>query len=394
MTHDYRVYATRWDSPRTVEEIPASGIEFSMPLSDHGDCSLTATVEPGRSQWRPAVAPGISGLLIARDDVPVWQGWVTADPQTGPRTFGIRAVEWGAFFERVPAVAATYVQWDDHALFRDLITRAALVSGQDPQIVMGTTLGGVRSDWSVKSWDDKTVEGEFRAVGNQADGPEWYFDSAGTMAAPLRRLMLSQRHGHITPQTILEYVEDSADWEPPEGLPSITLLGSLFPGGLAVPATRRRGGNVVAPPMRTRDTGSSATQTIAIGSGEEVAQLRATRSASTLLAWGWPRLTRTTSYTDITIWTTLDRHARADLAATAGLATGYSLVTFDGAPDWTQTPRGSSVRVLLDTDVYGAERPVGGQGGFTARLLNTTVRIPDDGPAQVQWDLATVLDDL
>jgi len=43
----WEVYATRWDSNFIVEElIPARGLEFTMPLSDHGECSFSATVEP------------------------------------------------------------------------------------------------------------------------------------------------------------------------------------------------------------------------------------------------------------------------------------------------------------------------------------------------------------
>ena len=129
---------------------------------------------------------------------------------------------------------------------------------------------------------------------------------------------------------------------------------------------------------------------VAVGAGEEKAQLRAP-APSGLIGAGWPRLTRTETYSDVTSTTTLARHARADLAAAEGLTTGYQLVTLDGDPDWTQVPRGSTVQVILDTDVYGAERPVGGSDGFTTRVQGITVAVPDDGgDAQVQWDTATV----
>ena len=105
-------------------------------------------------------------------------------------------------------------------------------------------------------------------------------------------------------------------------------------------------------------------------------------------------MTSFSDYSDVTVKATLNRHAAADLKAVAGIATAYSLVTLDGDPtaDWSQTPRGSSVRVVLDTDVYGCDRPVGGADGFTARCINTLVRVPDSGSAQIEWQVDETLE--
>jgi len=51
-------------------------------------------------------------------------------------------------------------------------------------------------------------------------------------------------------------------------------------------------------------------------------------------------------------------------------------------------PRGGSVQVVLDTDVYGREQPV----YLTSRVLDVRVTVPDDGRAQVQWSVADVLE--
>jgi hypothetical protein len=105
-------------------------------------------------------------------------------------------------------------------------------------------------------------------------------------------------------------------------------------------------------------------------------------------------MTVTGNFSDVARKSTLQNHANAGLAARAGIATGYSLVTLDGDPtaDWLATPRGSTVRIVLDTDVYGAERPVGGVNGFDARCLGITIRILDDGQPQVEWNVAEVLE--
>jgi len=385
----YEVYATRWNDGHIIEEmLPAKGLEFSMPLSDHGEASFSATVEPGRSFWRPSIAPVASGVLIARDGVPVWSGMVWAESQSGPRTFDFRCAEWGSFFERVPAAPYTYSAFNDHAIFRDIIARAQLVDGQNPGVVFDTsTVGAATSDLTINAWDDLTVERAFRQVADAEGGPEWYFQTAGTMENPVRRLVLGDRLGHTTAQTVLEYVEDTEAYVPPEAPPSMTMLGNLFPGQQPQALVGRGGGNVIAHPARSRDGSASATVAVAIGAGEEVAQLRRT-ATSGLIAAGYPRLTRTSSYTDVTDPTTLQRHANADLKDVAGLLTSYTLTTFDGSPEWTNTPRGSTVRVILDTDAYGAERPV----EFDARLLDVSVQVDDDGPAQVNWLVSTTLE--
>lgn len=389
----YEVYATRHDDPRIVEElIPARGLEFSMPLSDHGDASFTASVEPGRSLWRPSIGLPVSGILITRDDVPYWSGWVTDDRPAGPRSFQFTCREWGAFFEdKVPAVQRLWNSTNDHQIFRDLITDAQAIAGQNLHIQVGTSTGSSVSDWAVRAWDDTTVGREFRALSSADGGPEWYFGTGGTVDAPVRQLILGDRLGHATAQTVLEFVEDTQDYEAPGGPPTLTLLGGLYPGAAVSVPVHRAGGNLIAQ-GRTQTVASAATATIAIGAGAELAQLRRSAQSTRLLAAGWPRMTTTAQYTDVSDPATLQGHATADLAKAAGVATGYSLISLDDDPDWTQTPRGSVVRVVLDTDIYGAERPVGGPNGFDARLLETTVRVADDGPAQVEWRIADVLE--
>jgi hypothetical protein len=386
----YEVYTTRFDDPHVVNQIPnPSGLFFTLPLSDHGEASFTATSEPGKAFWRQALALPSSGVLIARDGVPVWGGWVTGERPTGPRSTSYTCKEWGHFFEeKVPALPRTWTQVNDHQIFRDLVNDAQAISGQNLQIqIDGSTTGAAVSDRTINAWDETTTGREFRSVGDAEGGPEWYFDTAGTLATPVRQLVLGDRLGHTSPQTTLEYVEDTVDYEPPGPPPMVVLYGDLFLAGPQLVPVRRAGGNVIAQ-GRTRDVAEAATVARAFGSGEEAATLIKTATATNLLSAGWPRMTTTKSYTDVVDGTTLQRHANADLAASAGVATGYSLVTLDGEPDWTQIPRGSTVYVVLDTDMYGGVRPV----QFTARLLDLVVRIPDSGVAQVEWRIADVLE--
>jgi len=389
--HRYEVYANRWDEPHIIEElIPSRGLEASFPLNDHGAASFEATVEPGKSFWRPSIGLPISGVLIARDGVPIWSGWVTDEDQTGERTFSFQCKEWGAFLEdKVPAIPWTYTDINDALIFRHQIEQAQAIVGQNLQIQTGTYLGAATSTRTINDWDDSTVGRELRAIGEAKGGPEWYVGTGGTMENPVRLLALADRHGHTTAQTTLEYVVDTEDYQTPEGPPVVRLLGSLFPGPAPLVPTRRAGGNLIAA-KRRQSVSDAATVAKATGSGEEKARLVRTATASRLLGFNWPRMTTTKAYSDVTVPATLQGHADADLAATAGIATTYQLVSLDDDPDWTQTPRGSTVQVVLDTDVYGAERPVGGPDGFESRLFNTIVRQPDSGPAQVEWVTATV----
>jgi hypothetical protein len=380
----YEVYATRWDDPHVVDElIPAKGLEFSMPLSEHGECSFTATVEPGWSSWRSSLTKDVSGILVTRDGQPVWSGWLVEDRESGPRSFTFRAIEWGFFFAAVPAIPDTYTDANDCLIFRDLIDQAQAIEGQDVAVVTGSALGAAKSDRKISAWDDTTVEREFRSVAEAEGGPEWYFGTTGTMEQPVRQLYLGDRLGNAEPTTVLEFVEDTAPAAGPGGIPVVGLLGDLFPGSMPVVPTRRAGGNVIAK-ARTRQ-GDSATVAVAVNGEAENAQKRKT-ATSALLAAGWPRMTRTKTYSDVTVPATLQRHANADLAKAEGITTGYSLVTLDDDPDWTQCPRGSSVIVSIDSDIYAGPRPL----QFASRLLNLTVRVADTGSAQVQWDTATV----
>ena len=385
----YRVYATRWDTGGVVEEIPAKGLQFSMPLSDHGECSFNATVSPG-SVWRPAVSAPVTGILVARDDEPVWTGWLlTDDQQAGSRTFAFGAYEWLKFYAAVPAVAHDYADKNDHYIFRDLISRAAAdVTGQDVGIVMdSSTMGDSSSDLTIEEWDHPYVEQVVTELANTEGGPEWYVQAGGTLSAPTRRLVLGDRLGLTTSDVVLEYVEDTAA-APALGAMTTSVLSSLLPTVGPVTSLERRGGNVLVV-NRTRDGSRTVTATLAVGAGQEAVQLTKSAQSDRLLAAGFPRLTRIGSYTDVTNARTLQRHANADLAASCGVLTGYTLVTLEGDPEWRQVPRGSTVRVILDTDVYGGARPV----DFTTRVQNITVAVPDDGgPAQVAWDVADVLE--
>lgn len=388
----YQVYATRWDSPNIIEEmLPARDLEFSMPLNDHGQATFTATAEPGRSFWRQAINPFVSGLLVAKDDVPVWCGWVVSERETAPRTFQFTALEWGSWFERVGAHPGTWTSANDYDIMRDLISAAQADSSSDARVTYDlTSTSANSSDLTINVWDGRTAYSAIHEVSEQG-GPDWYFGAGGTLSAPLRQFVFGDTLGHTTAETVLEYVEDTEDYAAPEAPPSVILLGDLFPAGTSASGNvGRRGGNVLEV-ARDRNSASSATQVIATGAGVEDAQIRYVTEATDLIASGrWPRLVRFAHNSDISHVSSLASWAQEQLDAARGLTTGYSLVTFDDEPRWRQTPRGSQVRVILDTDRYGAERPVGGDQGFTTRLLNTTVRVPDDGAAQVQWDVATV----
>jgi hypothetical protein len=382
----YEVYATRWDDGHVVEElIPARGVEFSMPLCDHGEASFSATVEPGRSFWRPALSSAMSGVLICRDGVPMWSGQMLGEWQTGPRTFDFTFAEWGSAFESVPAVPLSVSGWNDHAIFRRLISDAQAIAGQNFLVQLGSTLGAATSDLTVNAWDTTTVEEEFRRLGESAGGPEWYFATTGTFENPTRTLVLGDRLGSTSPVTVLEYVEDTQDYVAPEPPPLLTTLGHVFPTDhRVIDAGGRRGGNVIAHPARVQKPGITAA--VAVGSGEQEAQLRKYAQADDLLTAGYPRRTKTTRYQDVTVEATLQRNANADLGAARGMTTTYTLSTFEDDPDWTQVARGDTVMVSLDTDVYATARPL----EFTARVLDIAVGVQDVGPAVVNWTISEV----
>jgi len=383
----FEVYATSWSDPHPIEQIPATGLEMSFPLSDHGECSFSATVEPGRSFWRPALSAAMSGVLICSDGVPVWSGQMMSESQSGPRTFDFTFAEWGSFFEQIPAKPLTLANTNDHDLFRRFITDAQAVAGQDCGIILGSSLGASVSDLTIHAWDSTTVEEEFRRLADAENGPEWYFATGGTLDAPTRNLVLGDRLGSVSPVAVLEYVEDTQAYVAPESPPTLTLLGSLFPGAQPYAVIGgRRGGNIIAHPARQVTPGVTAV--IAVGAGQESAQLRRTATATALLTAGYPLKTKTVQYNDVSIPATLQKHANADLAAASGMTTAFTISTFGSDPDWSQIARGDTVRVELDTDVYATERP----WIFTSRVLGISVHVPDTGQLAVNYSIAAVQD--
>jgi len=359
----FQVFATRWDDGHVIEEVvPAKGISFSLPLSDHGEASFSATVGPGRNDWRQALSCATSGILICQDNVPVWAGQMTGESQSGPRTFDFKAQEYGAFFKDVPAnsssVPTVYSGWNDHAIFRDLVTTAQSKLGQDVGVLVGSTLGAYVSDLTVDFWGTTSCEEEFRRLGEAEGGPDWYFAATGTLENPTRTLVLGDRLGSVAPVAVLEYVEDSGEGE--------------------------RGGNVIAHPGRQQSPGLTATW--AIGSGDRMARKRYPAVAMDLIIAGHPRRTRTVQYQDVVNLSTLGRHANADLAAARGMTTAYSLSTFGDRPTWVSIARGDTVTVSLDTDAYGGGRPV----VFNTRVLEIRVKGRDEGPPVVDYLVADV----
>jgi len=384
----FEVYATRFDDPSIIEElIPARGLEMTFPISDHGECAFSATVEPRKSFWRSAISCAMSGILVCSDGWPVWSGQILGERQSGARTFDFTAAEWGSFFETCPSVPLALTGWNDHALFRRLVSDAQAISGQNAQILMGTTTGASVSDLTINTWDSTTVEEEFRRIGEHAGGPEWYFAATGTLDNPTRTLVLGDRLGAVDPVAVLEYVEDTEDYIPPSAPPTtLTPLGLTFPGAqpyAVLGGSHRRGGNVIAQMARQQVPG--ITVATAVGAGDQAAQLRASSTASVLLAAGYPRKTKVSQYTDVSIGATLQRHADGDLAAGSGMTTSWTISTFGSNPDWTSVARGDTVRVEADTDVYAtSDRPL----VFESRVLDIAVKVNDDGPVEVNYLLA------
>ena len=390
----FEVYATRYDSAGIIAHlIPARSLVFSMPLSAHGEASFSATVEPGRSSWRSSLSGPRSGILIAETQangtaVPLWAGRLKSEQEQGARSFGFTCAEWGSAFSWFPSPVGT---WDtlDTDTYIDIVNRVQAVPGQNLAIdTSGNTPGAGRTRLEVATSDAKTAEQALADVGQAYGGPEWYYTVGGRLDAPRRQLVLGDQLGLRVPTTVLEFVEDTAERRTNPAPPQLTLLSSLFPGEgpQAVPA--RRGGNVIEC-RRTQDSDAACTVVVAVGGGAEGSQIRATAVAQTLIDQGWPRITRTVSFPEVYDLNVLQAKANAELQSSAGMLTGYSLVTQGSAPDWRVVPRGSMIRAELDTDVYAGRRPY----QAVTRVQNITVAVPDDGgKEQVRWDIAEILE--
>lgn len=395
----FEVYATRWDRAGVIAHlIPARGLSFSMPLSDHGEASFSATVEPGRSFWRSSLGGPRSGVLIAESQVsgpsiPVWAGRLKNESEQAERTFSFNCQEWGSALDWFPAIEDTWTGVRDTEMWLDILARVQAIPGQDLGIIPAPhTPGTAVSNRTVEPWDNRTAGSVLAEMTSAEGGPDWYVTIGGTKKNPQRLAVVGDQLGDREGRTLLHYVEDTADAPVPSSSPSsVRLLSALFPGQGPVMSSGqigRRGGNVLSC-LRTQDSDKSATAYREIGEGQEKAQIRETVVSDSLVDAGWPLITRFADRSTVTKRETLRRHGRADLAASAGVSTGYALVTQGSRPDWRKVPRGSVVQAVLDTDRYAGPRPL----RMTPRLLNMTVAVPDDGGLeQVRWDIAETLE--
>lgn len=407
---EYQYFSTDWATGSIREELSLTRVSFNTPINDHGQFTGTLLLpRSGSANIYLSCSPEVSGLLVTRRGIPVWDGWVlgrrTTTDQDGMAVYGafeLTAYEWGSWFDRqLLRTLRTFSQVDDHDIFRALVQFAAqeAAPARSPGILLGSTKSGVLRDRTYYPYESAMYGERMIELSQVIDGPDWAFVSALESGKPVRRLQLGSPLGRQTMEKsglVLEYVAAGMDEpydEPPVPIPFQELALAASSRGAQVSYLHGSGGNVISVPDIQEDGTSSATRWVATGAGEDASKLIAYSDNDDLLAIGWPSVWGESQYEDVTVKKTLQSHADADLQAGSGLATLVKLDTYGVEPDWTQVQRGDLATVYLDAPWY-APRPK----TYQARVLDIAVNPPDAeanggvGPDVVTYTLAQTVE--
>lgn len=263
-------------------------------------------------------------MVILRDEVVMAEYliWQMPPYQATSKKLNISGSEIRSYFDhrilRPSAVGQTktlsYTQTDQLAIFRALMADAQAVT------VNGATVGSIGIEM-----DDTQLSGVLRDrqdVGDQLGGYHGY-------EFPVYGDLLNN----------LANVDGGFEWridsylDADRNLRRALRLGYPYLGhGPDDDATTLEYPGTVVDYQWPIDGSNSANCVIAVGAGEEVAMLFSIAFASAELASGFPLLERTTSYKSVSVQTTLDTHATADVAALSGDVELPSL-TVRGRPD-------------------------------------------------------------
>lgn len=282
-----------------LEELPLTGVRWGKRLNDAG--AMSGRWQLGPAEHRDAYAlttPTKTALFAVRDSVPQWGGIVwTRAYDSESEAVSIQAGDFWSYFDHRKVVpflstfpgdtgfvakqAVTFTAVEQNEIARQLVTLAQAHTGGDIGIELDTTISGTLRDRTYSGYELTDVGEALRLLANVEGGPDVMFDvGQGTGGRPRRVLRV--------------------------GDPMLGQQGS--------PHVWEVGGNVLTYTWPSDGT-RMATRTYGVGDGIEEAALVAFAENFDLYGQGWPLLEAETGYTTVTDPSTLNAHARADLAA-------------------------------------------------------------------------------
>ncbi|MEV8056568.1 poly-gamma-glutamate hydrolase family protein [Streptomyces antimycoticus] len=291
---EYRVLFTDLLTDQVADVLPVSGLSFDDYIGKSGSLSGSIPVPDSdmATRVRTAVIPGRTAVWVERDTELWWGGilW-TATPATDDRgavSVDIQAATFDSYLDhRTLLETRTYTARDQLDIARDLVAYVQSADGGDIGIQMDSHTSGVKRDRTFSQYDAARVGDLLRELAEADQGFEWrigvYRDGSGNRSKALE-LGFPTLHGG-TESAMLTYPGNVLSYSWPQ---DATGLANVW---------------------QARGASASTNQ-----AAEGVPVMSSVMTSATDLANGWPRMDGVSDYSSVSVKSTLDDYARADLA--------------------------------------------------------------------------------
>lgn len=331
-------------------EIPLHDVSFTSILDGAGPMSASLRLPVDDLDRAGAYVDACEEtrrvIYIEHGNQVVWAGPIwTSDYDTDTQTLKIQGAEmWSYWRRRRIRWDANYSQTDQVAIARELVQRSQQALGGNLHVAIAGASAGVPRDRTYRAFEDKQVAEAVEQLAMVDNGFDFAVEVVRTSTGYSRTFRcFYPRKGRTAAESGLIF----------------TLGNNML--RLQLP----------------RDGTNEANSVMAIGAGEGLDMLRATRTDLDALDLGYPLLEEGVSYKDVKVQATLTGHAQAELdARRRPISLPKATVLLDSDPALGTYDLGdeATLRVLPATE---PRWPAGLE--ITARLNSLQVKPPDDG---------------
>lgn len=177
-----------------LEKLPLTDVQFNKPLVGGGTLQAKLPLNAKATDRLDAVERNRRLILVERDSLPVWLGWVwTTSWSSTDRKLSVGAAEYNSYFKRrFVTEPLSYEGEDVFDIVADLITYAQTKpSGDVGVIIPSASPSGVLTDLVINPTEQRSVEDVIAELSNRADGFDYAYEysklPSGLMEVELRR---------------------------------------------------------------------------------------------------------------------------------------------------------------------------------------------------------------
>jgi hypothetical protein len=302
LAHDLRTNAQ-------LGELPLSNVRFGEILNGAGSFSATlplavpaatsSTTQTSAAQLLTSSSvPERTALFVERDGAIVWGGIIWTRRRGKSRSAELAGAGFWSYFRRVNLRSELfYTNVDQLTIFRGLINAAQAATGANIGVTVGAETSGVLRTRTYLRYEVPVIADAAEQLAAVDNG----FDFAIEVAAgPTKRLVLSYpRRGRQASSTNVAFVDGK----------------NLLSYDVVEDGTR------------------SARVVTALGAGDGDRMLISTQSRTDLIDAGFPATTYVASHKSVTLQSTLDAHALAEVNARAVTPEFWTLQVDPEDPD-------------------------------------------------------------